>query len=81
VRDGVQLETSRGRIFIGKRTAIAKKLGTAPPAPGIAGYALACHHPERLAARCKAAGIKVQKHGKRYAATLPKALGGAWLFG
>jgi hypothetical protein len=81
VRDGVQLETARGRVFIGKRTAIARKLGAAPPAPAIAGYALACRHPEKLAARCKAAGIKVQKHGKRYAATLPKALGGAWLFG
>ena len=81
VRDGVRLETARGRIFIGKRTAIAKKLGAAPPAPGIAGYALACRHPDKLAARCKEAGIKVQKRGKRYAATLPKALGSVWLFG
>ncbi len=81
VRDGVQLETARGRIFIGKRAAIAKRLGAAPPAPGIAGYALACRHPEKLAARCKVAGIKVQKHGRRYAAALPKALGSAWLFG
>jgi len=81
LRDGLQLETARGRIFIGTRAAIAKKLGAAPPAPAIAGYAFACRHPEKLAARCKAAGIKVQKHGKRYSATLPKALGGAWLFG
>ena len=81
VRDGVQFETARGRIFIGKRAAIAKRLGAAPPAPSIAGYALSCRHPEKLAARCKATGIKVQKHGKRYAAMLPKALGGAWLFG
>ena len=81
VRDGVQLETARGRIFIGKRAVIAQRLGAAPPAPAIAGYALGCRHPEKLAARCKAAGIKVQKHGKRYSATLPKALGGAWLFG
>lgn len=81
VRDGVALETARGRIFIGKRAAIAKKIGTAPPAPAIAGYALSCRHPEKLAARCKEAGIKVQKHGKRYAAVLPKALGSAWLFG
>ena len=80
VRDGVELETARGRIFIGKRAAIAKKLGAAPPAPAIAGYALACRHPEKLAARCKTAGIKVQKHGKRYAATLPKALGGHIVF-
>jgi glyoxalase-like protein len=81
VRDGVQLETARGRIFIGKRAAVAKRLGAAPPAPAIAGYALACRHPEELAVRCRAAGIKVQRHGKRYSAMLPKALGGAWLFG
>ena len=81
VKDGVELQTARGRIFIGKRDAIAKKLGASPAAPAIAGYALACRHPEKLAARCKAVGIGVQKHGKRYAATLPKALGGAWLFG
>lgn len=81
VRDGVQLETARGRVFIGKRAVIAKRLGTAPPAPAIAGYALACRHPEKLAARCREAGIKVQKQGKRYSATLPKTLGGAWLFG
>lgn len=81
VRDGVQLETARGRIFIGKRAAIAKRLGHAPAAPAIAGYAFSCSHPETLAKRCKAAGIAVKKHGKRYSATLPKALGGAWLFG
>jgi hypothetical protein len=81
VRDGVELDTARGRIFVGHRQSIAKKLGVAPAAPGIAGYALACRHPEKLAVRCKAAGIKVQKHGKHYAVTLPKALGGAWLFG
>src|SRR6266850_1220490 len=55
--------------------------GTAPPAPAIAGYAVRSSHPEKLAARCKAAGITVKRHGKRYAATLPKTLGGAWLFG
>jgi len=81
VPDGVQLETARGLISIGRRGAIAKRLGAAPPAPAIAGYALACRHPEKLAVRCRAAGIKVQEHGKRYSATLPKALGGAWLFG
>ena len=81
VRDGVQLETARGRIFIGKRAVIAKRLGHAPAAPAIAGYAFSCSHPEALAKRCKAAGIAVKKHGKRYSATLPKALGGAWLFG
>src|SRR5579859_774234 len=77
VRDGVQLETARGRIFIGKRAAIVKRLGRAPAAPAIAGYAFTCSHPETLAKRCKAAGIAVKKHGKRYSAALPKALGGA----
>ena len=81
MRDGVQLETARGRIFIGKRAVIATRLGHAPAAPAIAGYAFSCSHPEALAKRCKAAGIAVKKHGKRYSATLPKALGGAWLFG
>ena len=81
VGDGVQLDTARGRIFIGERSSVAKRLGAAPPAPGIAGYALKCTNPESLAKRCKAAGIAVKKHGKRYAATLPKALGSAWLFG
>jgi hypothetical protein len=81
LRDGVQLETARGSILIGTHAAIARRLGDAPAAPAIAGYALACRHPDALAKRCKAAGIKVQKHGKRYAATLPRALGGALLFG
>ncbi|HYR32786.1 MAG TPA: VOC family protein [Burkholderiales bacterium] len=80
-RDGVRLETARGRVFIGRRETVAKLLGDAPPAPAIAGYAVRSSHPEKLAARCKAAGITVKRHGKRYAATLPKTLGGAWLFG
>jgi len=81
VRDGVQLETARGRIFIAKRAVIAQRLGHTPAAPAIAGYAFSCSHPETLARRCKAAGIAVMKHGKQYSAALPKALGGAWLFG
>src|SRR5207237_8677286 len=64
VRDGVQLETARGRIFIGKRAVIAARLGHAPTAPAIAGYAFSCSHPESLAKRCRAAGIAVQKRGK-----------------
>jgi len=79
--DGVRLETARGSIFVGTREAIAKILGAAPPAPAIAGYSLRSSHPEKLAARCKPAGIKVQKHGRRYAARLPAALGGALVFG
>src|SRR6266850_8007913 len=65
VRDGVQLETARGRIFIAKRAVIATRLGHAPGAPAIAGYAFSCSHPATLAKRCKAAGIAVKKHGKQ----------------
>jgi hypothetical protein len=79
--DGVRLETARGTIFIGERATVAKLLGEAPPAPGIAGYALRSSHPEKLAARCKTAGIAVRKHGRRYAAKLPAALGGVLVFG
>jgi len=80
-RNGVHLEATRGRVLIGTRETLAKLLGDAPPAPAIAGYALRSSHPEKLAARCKPAGIKVQKHGRRYAARLPAALGGALVFG
>jgi hypothetical protein len=77
--DFVTLECARGEIHIGKREAVATVLGTAPPAPALAGYALACSHPDRLAARCSKAGMAVRDLGGRYAVTLPAALGGAWL--
>ena len=79
-RDGVRLETARGRIFIGTREAVATRLGEAPAAPAIAGYALACSHPAQLAARCKASGIAVRKRGGRYSVTLPAAVGGQLVF-
>src|SRR5438270_6996599 len=78
---GVRLETGRGAIFIGTRETIGNLLGDAPPAPAIAGYALACGHPDALAARCKKQGIALEKRGAGYAATLPAALGSVWLFG
>ena len=81
VRGGVRLETGRGAILIGLRKTAAQLVGDAPPAPAIAGYALSCSHPEKLAARCKAQGIAVRKHGRRYAAKLPPALGGVLVFG
>src|SRR3954470_8599260 len=49
--DGVRLETARGRIFIGSRAALGKRLGEAPAAPAIAGYALAGGQPKTLIAR------------------------------
>ena len=79
--DGVRLETARGRIFIGSRAALGKRLGEAPAAPAIAGYALAGGQPKTLIARCKEAGVAVQKCGARHAAKLPAALGGVWLIG
>jgi glyoxalase-like protein len=78
---GVRLKTGRGSIFIATRAAMAKLLGKAPPAPAIAGYGLAGGHPDALSARCRKQGITVQKHGARYAAKLPAALGSVWLFG
>lgn len=66
-RDGklVRLQAARGSIVIGEHAAIAKILGDAPPAPGIAGYSL-LGHPQAGTARC----IK-----------LAAAVGGAIAFG
>jgi hypothetical protein len=75
----VCLNTARGQVRIGRRETIQKLLGYAPPPPALAGYALACSHPERLAARCSEAGMAVRELGARYAIGLPAALGGAWL--
>jgi hypothetical protein len=75
----VCLNTARGQVRIGRRETIQKLLGYAPPAPGLAGYALGCSHPDRVAARCSAAGMAVRELGARYAVGLPAALGGAWL--
>jgi hypothetical protein len=79
--DGVRLETARGRIFIATRDALAKRLGEAPAAPAIAGYAFGGCQPKRFIGRCKEAGVALQKCGARHAAKLPAALGGVWLIG
>jgi hypothetical protein len=71
----VSLETDRGKVLVGTRARIKALLGSAPPAPGIAGYALACRNPAAFARRCRAAGLKVNRH---LAVALPPALGGAW---
>jgi hypothetical protein len=84
-KDGVRLQTERGSIFIGTRKAVKAKLGDAPAAPGIAGYSLGCSHPKDFAARCRAAGLALEKRGARgrmkYGAQLPGSLGGSILFG
>jgi hypothetical protein len=77
----VTLETSRGSLWIARSSDLKDLLGAAPQAPALAGYALACDDPKGLAARCRAAGAKVRRAGSLYAALLPGALGGAWLFG
>jgi len=77
----IRLSTSRGDIVIGRQHDLAGLLGAAPPAPALAGYALACADAEALAARCRAAGASIRRVGELYAAGLPPALGGAWLFG
>jgi hypothetical protein len=65
-----RLDTARGSVLFG-----------AGPIPAIAGYALACRHPRALAARCSAAGIALERRGRRYVARLPDAVGGALVFG
>ena len=77
----IRLSTSRGDIVIGRRHDLAELLGAAPPAPALAGYALACTDPEALATRCRAAGATVKRVGELHSAALPPALGGTWLFG
>lgn len=71
----VSLETERGKILIGSRAQMKALLGAAPPAPGIAGYALACGNPKAFAKRCRDAGMKVNRN---LGVVLPPALGGAW---
>jgi hypothetical protein len=66
-RDGVQLETARGRITI------AQEFPGAPP-PAIAGYALRTRDPKAFAKRCAKAGLQV----KGSTVKLPPALGGFW---
>jgi Glyoxalase-like domain len=71
----VRLDTARGRVVIGTRKKMESILGRAPAAPALAGYALACADPDAFAARCRKAGMKVD----RCIVTLPAALGGSWL--
>jgi hypothetical protein len=71
----VSLETDRGKVLIGTRAQMKALLGAAPPSPGIGGYALACKDPKAFARRCKAAGLKVNRH---LGVVLPPVLGGAW---
>jgi hypothetical protein len=71
----VALPTDRGKVLIGTRAQVKALLGAAPRSPGIAGYALACRNPQAFAARCRKAGLKVNRN---LAVVLPRSLGGAW---
>ena len=78
----VHLATSRGHVLIGTREDWKALLGDAPSAPGLCGYALECSEPAALASRCERLGIRPRRlRDNLYAATLPIALGGAWVFG
>jgi hypothetical protein len=77
----VRIDCARGAVLFGTRAALAKRLGKAPRAPAIAGYGLACRDAAALAARCRKAGLKVKRSGKRYVVALPPALGGVWVLG
>ena len=75
----VRLDCSRGQVFVGTREALKRLLGAAPAAPGLAGYRLACRHPESFAARCSRLGFAVHRSAAGHAVSLPASLGGVWL--
>ncbi len=79
----VHLRTTRGDVLVGRVEQWEALFGEeAPAAPALAGYALECRDPDALAARCTAAGAATRRLRPRlYAASLPPALGGAWVFG
>lgn len=78
-RDFVTLESARGRVLVGTRSDAARILGTAPPAPSLAGYALSCSHPEAFVARCSGLGLAVHETAAGHAVSLPPSLGSVWL--
>ena len=75
----VRLDCDRGQVFVGTRTALIEILGKAPPAPGLAGYALACRHPQAFLKRCSKLGLAAHKSAAGRALSLPASLGGVWL--
>jgi len=78
----VHLAASRGHVLFGTRGQWTELLGAAPAAPALAGYALECRTPAILAARCRRLDLPLRELRRNlYAATLPPALGGCWIFG
>jgi hypothetical protein len=75
--DGLlSLHAARGKVLIGKRMNL---FADAPAAPALAGYRLACRHPEAFAARCSRMGLAVTRTAAGHAISLPASLGGTWL--
>lgn len=77
-RKFVQLECARGRVVIGTERALSSILGEVPPAPALAGYALAVEDPRDFADRCTKAGLQARTTPHGICVSLPAALGGAW---
>ena len=75
----VRLDCARGQVFVATRHHLVEILGTAAPPPGLAGYRLACRHPEDFAARCTKLQLPVRQTVAGHAVSLPAALGGVWL--
>lgn len=71
----VVLETARGVVVVGRHVELTKTFGAVPAPPALAGYALKCRDAARFAARCRSAGLRVERN----AVTLPPSLGGCWL--
>ena len=71
----VRLSTARGSVLIAGMEKITSVLGTPPRAPALAGYALKCRDAARFAARCREAGLRVERN----VVTLPPSMGGCWL--
>lgn len=79
----VHLRTDRGDVLVGRRAEWERLFGDeVPAAPALAGYALECEDPEGFAGRVLLAGAAVRKlRPGLFAAVLPEALGGSWVFG
>jgi hypothetical protein len=78
----VHLQAARGHALIGLREQWTALLGDAPPAPGVAGYALECRDTAILVSRCRMLGLAMRRiREDLYAVALPDVLGGSWLFG
>jgi hypothetical protein len=71
----VVLETARGTVAVGERVELTRTFGALPAPPALAGYALKCRDAARFAARCREAGLRVERN----VVTLPPSMGGCWL--